>query len=282
MDPVPNGTALSDADIATVKTAIMATGLSVTELVETAWASASTYRQSDRRGGANGGRIRLAPQNEWAVNRPDQLRRVLSALEGVQSSVGIDVSMADLIVLGGAAAVETAAKAGGHDVSVNVSTGRGDATAEQTDEESFAWLEPKNDGFRNFLGKGVSHVAEHLLVDRAQLLGLSAPEMAVLVGGLRVLGVSNDNIGVLTERVGTPSNDFFVNLMDQNTVWSGAAGVEDVFEGKARAGGDIKWTGSWTTPFSVRTRSCVQSPTSTQPMTPARSSPTTSLRHSPK
>jgi catalase-peroxidase len=224
--------------------AIMATGISITELVETAWASAATFRQSDKRGGANGGRIRLAPQNDWNVNHPEQLRRVLSALEGVQSSVGISVSMADLIVLGGAAAVEAAAKAGGHDVRVDVSTGRGDATAEQTDEESFAWLEPKNDGFRNYLGKGTSHVAEHLLVDRAQLLGLSAPEMTVLVGGLRVLGVTTDNLGVLTDNVGTLSNDFFVNLMDHNTVWSAAAGAEDTFEGRGRARGELKWTGS--------------------------------------
>lgn len=243
-DPIPAGTALSDADVATVKIAIMGAGLSITELVETAWASASTYRQSDMRGGANGGRIRLAPQNEWEANKPAQLRRVLSALEGVQSSVGVTVSMADLIVLGGAAAVEAAAKAGGNDVSVNVSTGRGDATAEQTDEESFAWLEPKNDGFRNHLGKGTSHVAEHLLVDRAQLLGLGAPQMSALVGGLRVLGVSSDNLGVFTDNVGTLSNDFFVNLMDQNTEWSAASGAEDVFEGKDRASGNVKWTGS--------------------------------------
>ncbi len=243
-DPIPAGTALSDADVAAVKAAIMATDLTITELVETAWASASTYRQSDKRGGANGGRLRLAPQNEWDVNKPDQLRRVLGVLEGVQSSVGVSVSMADLIVLGGAAAVEAAAKAGGHDVTVSVSTGRGDATQEQTDVESFAWLEPKNDGFRNFLGKGSSHVAEHILVDRAQLLDLGAPEMTALVGGLRVLGVSNDGRGVFTDRVGTLSNDFFVNLMDQGTVWSGAAGAEDVFEGTDRASGEVKWTGT--------------------------------------
>ncbi len=244
MDPVPAGNALSDADVATVKAAIMATDLTITELVETAWASASTFRRSDFRGGANGGRIRLAPQNEWAVNKPAQLRRVLSALEGVQSSAGVSVSMADLIVLGGAAAVEAAAKAGGNDVTVSVSTGRGDATQEQTEIESFAWLEPKNDGFRNFLGKGSSHVAEHLLVDRAQLLDLGAPEMAALVGGLRALGVSNDGHGVLTDRVGTLSNDFFVNLMNQDTAWSAASGSEDVFEGTNRAGGDVKWTGT--------------------------------------
>jgi catalase-peroxidase len=244
MDPIPEGTPLTDDQIATVKAAIMATDLSVTELVETAWASASTYRQTDMRGGANGGRIRLAPQNEWEANKPAQLRRVLTALEGVQSSVGFDVSMADLVVLGGAAAVEAAAKAAGHDVSVDVSTGRGDATQEQTDVESFAWLEPKNDGFRNVIGKGSSHVAEHLLVDRAQLLDLGAPEMAALVGGLRVLGVTNDNAGVLTEQVGVLTNDFFVNLMDQNTVWSAAAGAEDMFEGKDRASGELKWTGT--------------------------------------
>jgi len=243
-DPIPAGTPLSDADVATLKTAIMDSGVSITDLVAVAWASASTYRQSDKRGGANGGRIRLAPQNAWEANKPADLRRVLAALEGVQSSAGIDVSMADLIVLGGCAAVEAAATAGGNAVSVSVSTGRGDATAEQTDEESFAWLEPKWDGFRNYLGKGSSHVAEHLLVDKAQLLGLSAPEMAVLVAGMRVLGVSTDNHGVLTENVGTLTNDFFVNLMDLDTVWSGASGAEDVFEGRDRASGDLKWTGT--------------------------------------
>ena len=243
-DPIPAGTALSDADVTVLKAAIMATDLTITELVETAWASASTYRQSDKRGGANGGRLRLAPQNEWEVNKPDQLRRVLSALEGVQSSAGVSVSMADLIVLGGAAAVEAAAKAGGHETSVSVSTGRGDATQEQTDVESFAWLEPKNEGFRNHLGKGSSHVAEHILVDRAQLLDLGAPEMTVLVGGLRVLGVSHDGHGVFTDRVGTLSNDFFVHLMDQRTVWSQSSGAEGVFEGKDRASGDVKWSGT--------------------------------------
>jgi catalase-peroxidase len=242
-DPVPAGTALSDADVATVKAAIMASGVSITDLVSTAWASASTYRGSDMRGGANGARLRLSPQSGWEANSPDTLSGVLSALEGVQSSVGVDVSMADLIVLGGAAAVEAAASAGGNSVSVAVSTGRGDATQEQTDEESFAWLEPKWDGFRNFLGKGNALVAEHLLVDKAQLLGLSAPEMSVLVAGLRVLGVTTDGHGVLTNNVGTLSNDFFVNLMDYNTEWT-AAGEEGVFEGKDRASGEAKWTGT--------------------------------------
>ncbi|MFK7917907.1 MAG: catalase/peroxidase HPI [Ilumatobacter sp.] len=243
-DPVPAGTPLSDADVATVKAAILDAGIGITELVETAWASASTFRQTDMRGGANGGRIALSPQSEWETNKPDQLRRVLSALEGVQSSVGVAVSMADMIVLGGAAAVEAAAKAGGNDVSVNVSTGRGDATQEQTDVESFAWLEPVNDGFRNARGKGSTHVAEHILVDKAHLLGLGAPQMTALVGGLRVLGVSTDNYGVLTENVGVLSNDFFVNLMDPDTVWSAASGAEDAFEGRDRASGDLKWTGT--------------------------------------
>ena len=243
-DPIPAGTELSASDLATLKAAILDSDLSVTDLVRVAWASASTYRQSDKRGGANGGRIRLAPQNEWEVNRPDDLRRVLGVLEGIQSSAGVAVSMADLIVVGGAAAVEVAAKAGGHDVTVAVSTGRGDATQEQTDVESFAWLEPKADGFRNYLGKGRSHVAEHLLVDRAQLLDLGAPEMAVLVAGLRVLGVSTDNHGVFTDRVGTLSNDFFVNLMDLETTWSAASGAEDVFEGRDRTSGHLKWTGT--------------------------------------
>jgi len=243
-DPIPTGTALSDGDVATLKAEIMASGVSITDLVSVAWASASTYRQTDMRGGANGGRIRLAPQNDWAVNDPANLRRVLAALEGVQSASSTGVSMADLIVLGGCAAVEAAAKAGGHDVTVAVSTGRGDATQEQTDVESFAWLEPKADGFRNYLGKGASHVAEHLLVDRAQLLDLGAPEMTALVGGLRVLGVSTDDHGVLTDRVGTLSNDFFVNLLDIGTEWSPASGAEDVFEGNDRASGEAKWTGT--------------------------------------
>ena len=242
-DPVPAGTALSDGDAATVKAAIMDAGLSITDLVSTAWASASTYRGSDMRGGANGARVRLSPQSGWEANSPDDLARVLSALEGVQSSVGVDVSMADMIVLGGAAAVEAAASAGGNSVSVAVTTGRGDATQAQTDEESFAWLEPKWDGFRNFLGKGNAMVAEHLLVDKAQLLGLSAPEMSVLVAGLRVLGVTTDGHGVLTNNVGTLSNDFFVNLMDYNTEWT-AAGDEGVYEGKDRATGEAKWTGT--------------------------------------
>ena len=243
-DPIPAGTALGDDDVATLKAEIMASGVSITDLVSVAWASASTYRQSDMRGGANGGRIRLAPQNNWTVNDPTNLRRVLTALEGVQAASSTGVSMADLIVLGGCAAIEAAAKAGGHDVTVAVSTGRGDATQEQTDIESFAWLEPMADGFRNYVGIDASHVAEHLLVDRAQLLDLGAPEMTALMGGLRVLGVSTDDHGVLTNRVGTLTNDFFVNLLDIGTEWSPAPGAEGVFDGKDRTSGEAKWTGT--------------------------------------
>jgi len=243
-DPIPAGTELTGDQISTAKAAIMDAGLSVTDLVSTAWASASTYRNSDMRGGANGGRIRLSPQRDWEANNPADLGRVLTALEGVQSSLGFDVSMADLIVLGGTAAVEAAATAGGVSVSVDVSTGRGDATQDQTDEESFAWLEPRWDGFRNYLGKGNAHVAEHLLIDKAQLLGLSAPEMAVLVAGLRVLGVSTDGHGVLTDRVGVLSNDFFVNLMDIGTAWTASETAEGVFDGTDRSTGAARWTGT--------------------------------------
>jgi catalase-peroxidase len=243
-DPIPAGRALSADQTSAAKAAIMGAGLSITDLVSTAWASASTYRGSDMRGGANGGRIRLSPMKEWEANNPAELSRVLTALEGVQSGLDFDVSMADLIVLGGTAAVEAAAAAGGSTITVDVSTGRGDATQEQTDEENFSWLEPRWDGFRNYLGKGNAHVAEHLLVDKAQLLGLSAPEMAVLVAGLRVLGVTTDGHGVLTDRVGTLSNDFFVNLMDLDTEWTASASAEGVFEGKDRATGAAKWTGT--------------------------------------
>ena len=243
-DPVPAGTALSADQVAAVKAAVMESGLNITDLVTVAWQSASTFRGSDNRGGANGARIRLEPQISWEANNPAELRRVLGVLEGVQAGLGFDASMADVIVLGGAAAVEAAAAAGGNAVSVDVSTGRGDATQEQTEEESFAWLEPAWDGFRNYLGKGNAHVAEHLLVDKAQLLGLTAPEMSVLVAGLRVLGVTTDGHGVLTNNVGTLSNDFFVNLMDLETEWSASESAEGVFEGKDRASGETKWTGT--------------------------------------
>ena len=241
-DPIPAGTELSTDQITAAKAAILDSGVSVTDLVFVAWASASTYRQSDHRGGANGGRIRLSQMSNWEANKPETLRQVLAALEGVQSSLGFDVSMADLIVLGGTAAVESAAAAGGVQIGVDVSTGRGDASEEQTEEESFAWLEPRWDGFRNYLGKGNADVAEHLLVDKAHLLGLTAPEMAVLVAGLRVLGVSTDGHGVLTDRVGILSNDFFVNLMDIGTEWSDSPTSEGIFNGTDRATGEAKWT----------------------------------------
>ncbi len=245
-DPVPAGTELSDADVAALKAKIMDSGLSISDLVTTAWASASTYRDSDKRGGANGARIRLAPQNDWEVNNPAELRRVLGALEAVQSGAGVAVSMADLIVLGGCAAIEAAAKNAGHDVTVPFTSGRGDASAEQTDADSFAPLEPTADGFRNYLGKGHDVPAEHLMVDRAQLLTLSAPEMTVLVGGMRVLGANANGSGhgVLTDRVGTLTNDFFVNLLDLNTEWQPTAESEDVFEARDRATGAVKWTGT--------------------------------------
>ena len=243
-DPIPVGTKLKKSDANKLKSAVLASGLSITDMVWVAWCSASTFRESDLRGGANGGRIRLEPQLTWEANKPADLRRIIKVLEGVKKKSGIAVSMADLIVLAGCAGVEAAAKAAGYKTAVDVTTGRGDATQKQTDPESFAWLEPKADGFRNYLGKGASHVAEHLLVDRAELLGLGAPEMAVLVAGLRVLGVSFDNHGVLTERVGVLSNDFFVNLLDIDTVWTAAPGDEGIYQGKDRKSGKLKWTGT--------------------------------------
>jgi len=217
-DPLPANTAapLSDADVSDLKAKILASDLTVSELVETAWASASTYRGSDHRGGANGGRIRLAPQKDWDVNQPAQLTKVLGVLEGIQSGFGKDVSMADLIVLGGSAAVEKAAKDGGHDITVPFTGGRVDATDEMTDPENFEVLEPQADGFRNYLARDFSVSAEELLVDRAQLLTLTAPEMTALVGGLRVLGANyGDNLqGVYTGNVGVLSNDFVFCTVD--------------------------------------------------------------------
>ncbi|NBW34812.1 MAG: catalase/peroxidase HPI [Cytophagia bacterium] len=248
-DPIPAVThKLIDAqDIATLKTKILATGLSVSELVSTAWASASTFRGSDKRGGANGARIRLAPQNNWEANNPAQLAKVLKALEGIQKEFntgGKQVSLADLIVLAGCAGVEKAAKNAGHEITVPFTPGRADATQEQTDVDSFAVLEPQADGFRNYMKKKYTVSAEELLVDKAQLLTLTAPEMTVLVGGLRVLNANFDKskLGVFTNRPETLTNDFFVNLLDLGTTWRGIAGSTDVFEGRDRKTGEVKWT----------------------------------------
>ena len=250
-DPVPavDHALIGAADIAALKAKVLASGLSISELVSTAWASASTFRDSDKRGGANGARIRLAPQNDWEVNNPPQLRRVLGTLDGIRaefSGTGKKVSMADLIVLAGCAAVEAAAKKGGNDITVPFTPGRTDATQEQTDIEAFAVLEPTADGFRNHLGKGHMRTAEELLVDRAQLLTLGAPEMAVLVGGLRVLNANANGSahGVLTDRPETLTNDFFVNLLDLNTQWKPTTTSEDIFEGRDRKSGATKWTGT--------------------------------------
>ena len=243
-DPIPaaTGKPIGKKAIKTLKAAILDSGLSVSELVSTAWASASTFRGSDMRGGANGARIRLAPQKDWDANNPKQLAKVLKALEAVQSDFDGNVSMADLIVLGGCAAIEKAAKDAGHKVKVPFTPGRMDASQEQTDVESFAVLEPRTDGFRNYLGKS-NRPAEETLVDRAQLLKLSAPEMTVLVGGLRVLGAGDSEHGVFTDKPGTLTNDFFVNLLDMGTEWSGNKD-ETVFEGKCRQSGKVKWTGT--------------------------------------
>ena len=250
--PAPDYAKIDDADVASLKNAIMATGLSVSELVGAAWASASTYRGSDKRGGANGARLRLTPQREWEVNQPAQLGKVLDALEGVQStfnaaqSGGKQVSMADLIVLGGAAAIEEAAKRAGHEVSVPFTAGRGDALQEQTDIESFAVLEPMADGFRNYLKSDFVVSAEELLLDKAHLMTLTAPEMTALVGGMRVLNANTDGAqhGVFTDRPESLTNDFFVNLLDMATEWKPVSEAEDVFEGTDRTSGDVKWTGT--------------------------------------
>ncbi|MCB1056401.1 MAG: catalase-peroxidase, partial [Acidobacteria bacterium] len=251
-DPVPPvDHALVDAgDIQELKAKILGSGLSSSDLVWAAWASAATFRNSDKRGGANGARIRLEPQRSWKVNEPKRLGKILDKLEEIQADFngaqggGKQVSLADLIVLGGCAAVEQAAKAGGHDIEVPFTPGRTDATAEQTDAESFEPLEPEADGFRNFLKADFSVPSERLLVDRAQLLALSAPEMAVLVAGLRVLGANSGGSrhGVFTDRPGTLSNDFFVNLLDMDTEWHAMSDAEQVFEGRDRESGAVKWT----------------------------------------
>ena len=248
-DPLPrlDHAVINDTQAAAIKATVLASGLRISELVATAWASASTFRNSDKRGGGNGARIRLAPQNDWTANNPPQLRRVLQTLETIQRELlaaGTAISMADLIVLGGCAAVEAAANRAGVSVSVPFVPGRTDASQEQTDIESFAVLEPRADGFRNYLGKGHTLSAEALLVDRAQLLSLSAPEMTVLLGGLRVLNTNADgsNHGVLTDRPETLSNDFFVNLLDMNTQWHPVADSDEAFEGRSRANGELRWT----------------------------------------
>jgi catalase-peroxidase len=253
-DPVPavDHDLIDAADIAELKAKILASGLSIPELVSTAWASASTFRGSDKRGGANGARIRLAPQKHWEVNQPTQLKTVLQTLEEIQEefnsaqSGGKRVSLADLIVLGGCAGVEQAAKNAGHDVTVPFTPGRTDASQEQTDVESFAVLEPAADGFRNYPKAKYAVTAEELLVDRAQLLTLTAPEMTVLVGGMRVLNANfgKSQHGVFTKRPETLTNDFFVNLLDMSTTWKATAEDDDVFEGRDRATGALKWTGT--------------------------------------
>jgi len=252
-DPIPalNHPLIGEQDIATLKAKILASGLSVSQLVSTAWASASTFRGSDKRGGANGARIRLAPQKDWDVNQPTQLATVIQKLEAIQKefnasqSGGKKVSLADLIVLGGNAAIEKAAKAAGHDVKVPFTPGRMDASQDHTDVESFAPLEPVADGFRNYLRGKQLMLPEEAFVDRAQLLTLTAPKMTVLVGGLRVLGANagQSKHGVFTKHPETLTNDFFVNLLDMSTQWQ-PAGSDGVYEGRDRKTNDVKWTGT--------------------------------------
>jgi catalase-peroxidase len=263
-DPVPAADhgLIGDQDIAALKAKILASGLSISQLVNTAWASAASFRVTDKRGGANGARIRLAPQKYWDVNQPAELGKILAKLEAIQNDFngqsgsqakeksnghkGKKISLADLIVLGGCAAVEEAAKKAGHNVKVPFLPGRTDASQDQTDVQSFAPLEPSADGFRNYLRIGHKVTAEELLVDRAQLLNLTAPEMTVLVGGMRVLNANfrQSKDGVFTNRPETLTNDFFVNLLDMNTTWQASTTSEGIFEGRDRATHEIKWTGS--------------------------------------
>jgi catalase-peroxidase len=252
-DPIAevNHPLVDEKDVAAIKTKIMASGLTIAQLVSTAWASASTYRNSDKRGGANGARIRLVPQKDWVVNQPDVLMQVLTRLEGIQQQfnneqkTGKKISLADLIVLAGGAAVEQAARSAGVEVQVPFLPGRMDATQVQTDVESFKVLEPVADGFRNYAHKGLEAVQAELLLDKAQLLSLSAPEMTVLIGGMRVLDANyaKTQHGVFTKRPGTLSNDFFVNLLDMRTQWKKSA-IEGVLEGSDRSTGALKWTGT--------------------------------------
>jgi catalase-peroxidase len=253
-DPIPavNHKLIDARDIASLKGRVLASGLSVSELVSTAWASASTFRGSDKRGGANGARIRLVPQKDWEVNEPARLAKVLKTLEGIQSSFnseqsdGKKVSLADLIVLAGCVSIEKAAKVAGHEVTVPFTPGRIDALQEQTDAASFAVLEPIADGFRNYQKTRFAVLAEELLIEKAQLLTLTAPEMTVLVGGMRVLNANFERSqhGVFTKRPETLTNDFFVNLLDMSTTWKATAKDCDVFEGRDRTTGTLKWTGT--------------------------------------
>jgi catalase-peroxidase len=243
---------IGEQEIAALKAKILASGLSISQLVMTAWASASTFRGTDKRGGANGARIRLAPQKDWEVNQPAELTKVLPRLEAIQKDFNgkqagkKKVSLADLIVLGGSAAVEQAAKKAGHDVKVPFAPGRADATQEQTDAHSFAVLEPTADGFRNYIRKGQEEAAAELLVEKANLLTLTAPEMTVLVGGLRALNANfgHSQHGVFTRRPETLTNDFFVNLLDMKTKWQKSAASAGVLEGRDRVSGELKWTGT--------------------------------------
>ena len=253
-DPLPaaTGAVIDSGDIATLKSQIAASGLTVSQLVSTSWASASTFRGSDKRGGANGARVRLEPQRGWEVNQPSELATVLGVLEGIQESFnasasgGKEVSLADMIVLAGGVGVEQAAASAGYDVEVPFTPGRTDASQEQTDVESFAVLEPTADGFRNYLGKPNRLPAEYLLIDNANLLTLSAPEMTVLVGGLRVLSANYDKseLGVFTITPESLTNDFFVNLLDMGTTWTPTSGAAETFTGVDLATGQVKWTGS--------------------------------------
>ncbi len=250
-DPIPahTGPALTGADIKALKDALASSDLSIADMVRTAWASASTYRGSDHRGGANGGRIRLAPQKDWDVNEPEKLARVLKVYEDIKASSGKNVSIADLIVLGGSVGIEKAAKAAGHDIEVPFTPGRTDASAEQTEIEGFHWLEPRADGFRNYLQVRFNVPTEELLIDRSQLLGLTAPQMTVLVGGLRVLGINHKDSkdGVLTDRPGQLTNDFFVNLLDMGTAWKQVDDHSDeTFVGTCRRTDTQKWTATRT------------------------------------
>ncbi|HKX86808.1 MAG TPA: peroxidase family protein, partial [Flavobacterium sp.] len=247
-DPIPSAThpLINEQDIAALKATILASGLTVSQLVSTAWASASTFRGSDKRGGANGGRIRLAPQKDWKVNNPGQLTKVLETLEKIQNNFNKKVSIADLIVLGGCAGIEQAAKNAGQNITVPFTPGRTDASQEQTDVDSFAVLEPLADGFRNYAKTKFTVSAEEMLIDKAQLLTLSAPEMTVLLGGMRVLNTNFDQSqnGVFTKRAETLTNDFFVNLLDLDTQWKSVSDTEDAFVGTDRSSGAIKWMGT--------------------------------------